>query len=614
MSGGWLLGVDLGTSNTVAVLRRPDGRARPLLFDGAELLPSAVFVDAEGVPSVGRDAVRAGRVEPARYEPNPKRRIDEPTVLLGAPVPVTDLLAAVLRRVADEAVRVAGELPPVVLTHPADWGAARRDRLATAAARAGLPVAALLPEPVAAAAYFGTVHASTLPPGGVVAVLDAGAGTTDVALVRTGPAGYEVLGTAGLSDFGGLDLDAALVDRIGTRFAGGPATDGAGQPGLPPAATGGTGAAAAPGVADVPGDTGGAGAADGTGDAEGRGAAGGTGTAEGTGADRAWMAASADGGLVTPWTRVTAPATPDEYRDRWLFWDDVRGAKEALSRLSSAPVHLPGAAPLHLTRTEFEEVARPRLGRAADLLTDAIAAAGLSASQLTGVFLVGGGSRVPMLAALLHERLGVPPVVSEQPELVVAEGALHVPPPAAAALPRPPAWGGAPPPPVRGSRIGYLVAVLALAVLLLVAGGATAVLGVDRVTSSPATGWPSASVRAATAAANKAVPVVLSYDYRSLDADVAAARKWCTGSMRTSYPKTMTKLRKNITDQQAVVSATAREIGVVSTGSDTVTLLAYVDERRSTRTVPGTRVDRNRVRVVMRRTDEGWLIAKLDAL
>jgi hypothetical protein len=63
-----------------------------------------------------------------------------------------------------------------------------------------------------------------------------------------------------------------------------------------------------------------------------------------------------------------------------------------------------------------------------------------------------------------------------------------------------------------------------------------------------------------------------------------------------------------------VVSATAREIGVVSTGSDTVTLLAYVDERRSTRTVPGTRVDRNRVRVVMRRTDEGWLIAKLDAL
>ena len=116
MAGGFLLGVDLGTSSTVAVLRWPDGHTRPLLFDGAELLPSAVFVDAAGVPSVGRDAVRAGRADPGRYEPNPKRRIDEETVLLGVSVPVVELLAAVLRRVADEAVRVAGELPPAVVT------------------------------------------------------------------------------------------------------------------------------------------------------------------------------------------------------------------------------------------------------------------------------------------------------------------------------------------------------------------------------------------------------------------------------------------------------------------------------------------------------------------
>lgn len=37
---GFALGVDLGTSNTVAVLRWPDGRTRPLLVDGQPVVPS----------------------------------------------------------------------------------------------------------------------------------------------------------------------------------------------------------------------------------------------------------------------------------------------------------------------------------------------------------------------------------------------------------------------------------------------------------------------------------------------------------------------------------------------------------------------------------------------
>ena len=35
---GFALGVDLGTSNTVAVLRWPDGRTRPVLVDGLSLI------------------------------------------------------------------------------------------------------------------------------------------------------------------------------------------------------------------------------------------------------------------------------------------------------------------------------------------------------------------------------------------------------------------------------------------------------------------------------------------------------------------------------------------------------------------------------------------------
>src|SRR4051794_34091206 len=104
------------------MLRRPDGRTRPLLFDGRPLLPSAVFLDATGRLHVGQDALRLGHAEPGRIEPNPKRHVDEVDVRLGdVSVPLTDLLAALLRTVAEEAVATAGFLPPAVLTHPAAW-------------------------------------------------------------------------------------------------------------------------------------------------------------------------------------------------------------------------------------------------------------------------------------------------------------------------------------------------------------------------------------------------------------------------------------------------------------------------------------------------------------
>ena len=68
---GVRLGLDFGTSNTVAVLRWQDGRARPLLFDGSPLLPSAVYAEPGGGLIVGRDAIHSARLEPARFEPNP---------------------------------------------------------------------------------------------------------------------------------------------------------------------------------------------------------------------------------------------------------------------------------------------------------------------------------------------------------------------------------------------------------------------------------------------------------------------------------------------------------------------------------------------------------------
>src|SRR5262249_15613726 len=151
---GVALGIDLGTSNTVAVLRTADGRVRPLLFEGLPLLPSSVYADSSGELRVGRDAIHMARLKPDRFEPHPKRCVDDGMVLLGGTeYPVVDLVAAVLRRVREEAVTVRGvDGPlPAVITYPARWASVRRTVLLAAAAKAGLTEVGLIPEPVAAA-------------------------------------------------------------------------------------------------------------------------------------------------------------------------------------------------------------------------------------------------------------------------------------------------------------------------------------------------------------------------------------------------------------------------------------------------------------------------------
>lgn len=346
------LGVDFGTSHTVAVLAYPDGRTKSMLFDdGTPLLRSAVYADSDGQIQVGRDAVRRAGLDPTRYEPNPKQRIDEQSVLLGdSEHLVPDLFAAVLKRVVSEVRRVAGSMPQdVVMTYPAAWGARRREILTGAAATAGLHNVRLIPEPVGAAVYFTTVLGHQVADGRPLGVFDFGGGTLDVAVVRRDGNTFTVLSTGGLPDLGGVDLDSALVDHLGQLIA------------------------------------------------------------------------QRDPAL---WRRLSNPESSADRRSRQLLWDDVRGAKESLSRTTSAPVNVPETdTDLHLTRDEFERLTTPLLQRAINETQRVIREARLEPAQLAGLFLVGGSSRVPLVARMLHSGLGIPPTVLEQPEVAVAEGA-----------------------------------------------------------------------------------------------------------------------------------------------------------------------------------------------
>ncbi|WP_433061303.1 Hsp70 family protein [Dactylosporangium sp. CS-033363] len=334
------LGIDFGTSTTIAMLQRPDARVQPLLFDGSPLLSSAVLLGPDGQLHTGRDAAHLARSAPERMEPNPKRRIDDTAVLLGAAeVGVRDLIVAVLGRVAREAARVAGPVQDVVLTHPANWGQNRRALLVDAARHAGFVNIELVGEPTAAATYFAHTRGAALPLGACVLVYDLGAGTCDVTLLRRTPTGFEQVASDGLNDVGGLDVDAAIIGFLQATYG------------------------------------------------------------------QLW----------------TDPAT------RSRLWDDVRSAKEMLSRASGTVVGIPALGrEVPLGREQLEGLTRPVLRSTVSMTRALVNESGVGTAAIAGLFLVGGSSRIPLVATMLHEALGIAPVVAEQPELVVAEGSLYV--------------------------------------------------------------------------------------------------------------------------------------------------------------------------------------------
>jgi type VII secretion-associated protein (TIGR03931 family) len=125
------------------------------------------------------------------------------------------------------------------------------------------------------------------------------------------------------------------------------------------------------------------------------------------------------------WRDLTAGTGPTHRGMRRMLREDVRRAKEALSRHLRTEVVLP--APFRdsgLTRQDLEHLIAEPIRRTAVLLRDTIRTAGLVPERLSGIFLVGGSSRIPLVSRVVHEVTGLVPIVSGGPETVVALGAL----------------------------------------------------------------------------------------------------------------------------------------------------------------------------------------------
>lgn len=206
-----ILGIDLGTTNSLAAVWR-NGRSELIPnAAGGYLTPSVVSVDEDGSVLVGQAAKDRLISHPERTAACFKRYMGTQKVFqLGKQsFRPEELSALVLRRLREDAECYLGEpVTEAVISVPAYFAEAQRSATKRAGALAGLTVERLVNEPSAAAV---SAHISEGDEDKVCLVFDLGGGTLDVSLVERFENVVSVTAVSGDNRLGGSDFDRAIA-------------------------------------------------------------------------------------------------------------------------------------------------------------------------------------------------------------------------------------------------------------------------------------------------------------------------------------------------------------------------------------------------------------------
>lgn len=206
-----IIGIDLGTTNSLAAVWR-DGRSQLIPNAAGELLtPSVVSVDEDGGVLVGRAARDRLISHPERTAARFKRFMgsSKPYTLGSRTFTPEDLSSLVLRSLREDAESFLGEpVEEAVVSVPAYFAEAQRSATKRAAALAGLRVERLVNEP-SAAALAGRIGQGEEDQ--VCLVFDLGGGTLDVSLVERFGSVVSVTAVSGDNRLGGTDFDLAVA-------------------------------------------------------------------------------------------------------------------------------------------------------------------------------------------------------------------------------------------------------------------------------------------------------------------------------------------------------------------------------------------------------------------
>ncbi len=237
-----VIGIDLGTTNSVvAVIEAGDPVVIPNA-EGARLTPSVVAVNKSGERLVGQVARRQAVTNPENTVFSVKRfmgrKINEPEVqsdkemvpykLVAAPnsdvrvimggreYAPPEVSAMVLQKIKTDAEAYLGEeITQAVITVPAYFNDSQRQATKDAGKIAGLEVLRIINEPTASALAYGLDKRGQ---DQVVAVYDLGGGTFDISILELSEGVVEVKATSGDTHLGGDDFDQRIIVWLVEEF------------------------------------------------------------------------------------------------------------------------------------------------------------------------------------------------------------------------------------------------------------------------------------------------------------------------------------------------------------------------------------------------------------
>jgi molecular chaperone DnaK len=396
-----VVGIDLGTTNTVVACVR-NGRVNVLPDEqGRRLLPSVVSFHPNGEVLVGYGAKERRVVDAKNTIASVKRLIGRawdseelrrarqrfafelkegpgqgPLVMArGQEYTLPEISAFVLRRAKQIAEKALGEVVDrAVITVPASFNELQRAATKVAGRVAGLEVLRIINEPTAAALAYGLGRSAKER----IAIYDFGGGTFDCTLLDLSGNVFEVLATAGDTFLGGDDLDMAIAERMSEAFLHAHRYDPRADP------------------------------------------------------------------QAFERLRVAAEVIKIE----------LSSQDRATSKLREVAFGVGGAhldLDFGMTRDELEMLAAPLVERTFAVCQESLSVARMPVSGFDKVILVGGSTRIPLVRRRVEQFFGAPPLDRVNPEEVVAIGAAIQ----AAALTEVARRRSIPPPPERAQRKSY---------------------------------------------------------------------------------------------------------------------------------------------------------------
>lgn len=239
---GKIIGIDLGTTNSVASVMMG---GEPVVIPSAEgerLVPSVVAVNKNNERLVGRVARNQAIINPENtifsikrfmgrraddlevqrakehvpYQINKAPNGDLRVVMGGKDYTAPEISAMILGKIKRDAEAYLGEpVTQAVITVPAYFNDTQRNATKDAGKIAGLEVLRIINEPTASSLAYGLDKKEK---NETIAVYDLGGGTFDISILEVGDGVFQVKSTSGDTFLGGDDFDQRIIDWLADEF------------------------------------------------------------------------------------------------------------------------------------------------------------------------------------------------------------------------------------------------------------------------------------------------------------------------------------------------------------------------------------------------------------